>query len=110
MRLRSNSASPGEPSNVGVGRFDRAPRDHNDQVIVTVHIRSEQTRYSGISAFGIGHIHRSLVLVPEDGTQPIEIEPNQWTRVEIVQLETPPLKEPPGQALPGTRRIIVDEE
>ena len=40
--------------------------------------------YDHISAVGIGHLRKDLVLVPEgERTKPIEIKPEDWTRLTI---------------------------
>lgn len=49
-----------------------------------VHVGTSEglQEYANISAIGIGHLRKDLVLVPEDG-KPIEIKPDEWSRLLI---------------------------
>lgn len=75
---------------------------------VIVFLGSEKKRYDGISAIGVGHTRKDLVLVPEGGALPIEISPDQWTWYEAYRVNLPP-DEPMVERPPGYRRFALDD-
>lgn len=51
---------------------------------VVVYRQRAAQRYDRISAVGIGHLRKDLILVPDgEGAKPIEIKPEDWTRLTI---------------------------
>jgi hypothetical protein len=53
----------------------------------------ERARYDRISAIGIGHQRKDLILVPEGNAEAIQIEPGHWSHLEVDQVDQPPAVE-----------------
>ena len=68
--------------------------------------------FSGISAIGVAHTDKRLVLVPEGEGSPLEIPSDKWTTFEVERDESPSTskKAPAEQVDSGYRLITLDDD